>query len=168
MLAVHDLAQSRPPDGFVPIRHGPNYNSHAGPFFFRVTRDSFVTGFRIQDYHVNPVGMIHGGMSVTFADMSLGLGLAVKCGIPIFTPTVNLTADFLAAGPLGAWVECNVEVVRRTRTMLFGDTVLTADGTPFLRASAVVKIPGTNAATFDYDALFPELKASGYVPPHAG
>lgn len=166
MLAVHSLADSRPPAGFMPIRHGPNFNSHAGPFFYRADATTFVTGFRILDHHVNPVGMIHGGMSATFADMSLGLGLAVKCGIPIFTPTVNLTADYLAGGKLGAWVEADVQVVRRTRSMLFGETLLVADGVAILRASAVLKIPNTNAMAFDYDELFPELRAL-YTPQHA-
>jgi acyl-coenzyme A thioesterase PaaI-like protein len=165
MIARFDPAAANPPPGFDPIRHGENFNSHAGPFFYRATKDSFVTGFRIMAHHLNPVGMIHGGMSVVFADMSLGLGLAIKCDVPIFTPTVNLTVDFLAGGKLGAWVESDVKVIRRTRSMLFGETLLTADGTPFLRCSGVMKIPASNAMHFDYGALFPQLKAVGYQPP---
>jgi acyl-coenzyme A thioesterase PaaI-like protein len=164
MIASFDPASANPPPGFHPIRHGANFNSHAGPFFYRATRDSFVTGFRIMAHHLNPVGMIHGGMSVVFADMSLGLGLAIKCAVPIFIPTVNLTADFLAGGKLDAWVESDVKVIRRTRAMLFGETLLTADGVPFLRASGVMKIPASNAMAFDYGEMFPELKAVGYVP----
>ncbi len=164
MLAIHDIAEARAPSGFHLINHGPNFNSHAGPFFYRATASSFVMGFRVLPHHLNPANVIHGGMSMVFADMSLALGMAVKCGIPIFTPTVNITADFLAGGPADAWVESDVTVIRRTRSMVFGETLLVADGVPFLRASAVIKIPGTNAATFDYDAVFPQLRAVGYVP----
>ena len=167
MIASHDPAEANAPPGFHPIRHGENFNSHAGPFFYRVTKDSFVTGFRIMAHHLNPVGMIHGGMSVVFADMSLGLGLAINCDVPIFTPTVNLTADFLSGGKLNAWVESDVKVIRRTRSMLFGETLLTADGTPFLRCSGVMKVPNRNAMAFDYGELFPELKMAGYVPEYA-
>jgi acyl-coenzyme A thioesterase PaaI-like protein len=168
MLAIHDLARSHAPAGFHPILHGPNFNSHAGPFFYRVTAKSFVTGFRIQPHHLNPAGTMHGGMSMVFADMSLGLGLAIKCGVPIFAPTVNLTADFLAGGKLDAWIESDVKVIRRTRSLLFGETVLMADGQPFLRASGVMKIPSSGAVKFDYGDLFPELKKAGYVPEYGG
>ncbi|MGE0155057.1 MAG: PaaI family thioesterase [Reyranellaceae bacterium] len=164
MTACFDPALAEPPPGFHPLRNAGNFNQHAGPFFYRVDRGRFVTGFRIMAHHLNPVGVMHGGMSVAFADMSLGLGMAVKCGLPIFSPTVNLTADFLTGGRPGAWVESDVKVIRRTRSMLFGEALLTADGAPFLRASGVMKIPASNAMGFEFDALFPELKTAGYVP----
>ena len=168
MLATHDLAESRAPSGFHPILHGLNFNSHAGPFFYRVTARSLVTGFRIQQHHANPVGMMHGGMSVVFADMTLGLGMSVKCGISIFMPTVNLTTDFLSGGKAGAWVEGDARLIRRTGGMVFAETLLTADGEPFLRCSGVMKIPSANGMNFERDLLFPELKMVGYVPEHGG
>lgn len=162
MIASIDPTLANPPPGFHPLRHGGNFNMLAGPFFYRGTRNSFVTGFRILEHHLNPANVMHGGMSVVFADMTLGLGMSVKCGVHIFMPTVNLTTDFLSGGKAGAWIEGDAKLIRRTRGMVFAETVLTADGEPFLRCSGVMKIPGSNGMSFDRDLLFPELKAAGY------
>jgi acyl-coenzyme A thioesterase PaaI-like protein len=168
MMASSDPSLANPPPGFHSIRHSGNFNSLAGPFFYRADKSSFVTGFRIMEHHLNPANVMHGGMSVVFADMTLGLGMSVKCGISIFMPTVNLTTDFLAGGRAGAWVEGDARLIRRTRGMVFAETLLTADGEPFLRCSGVMKIPSANSMSFDRDLLFPELKTAGYVPEHGG
>lgn len=162
MSAGPDPALAAAPPGFHPIRRSGSFNEVAGPFFYRADRSSFVTGFRVMAHHLNPADVMHGGMSVVFADMTLGLGMSIKCGIHIFMPTVNLTTDFLAGGKAGAWVEGDAKLVRRTRGMVFAETVLTADGAPFLRCSAVLKIPAGNAMRFDPHELFPELAAVGY------
>jgi len=164
MSTVRDPALANPPPGFHPIRRSGNFNDIAGPFFYRADAKSFVTGFRVMEHHLNPANIMHGGMSVVFADMSLGLSMAVKCAIPVITPTVNLTTDFLSVGKVGAWVECDAKLVRRTRSMIFAETVLTADGEPFLRCSSVLKIPGGSAMRFEPATMFPELAASGYQP----
>lgn len=164
MLPGVDPALANPPPGFHPIRQSGNFNALAGPFFYRADGGRFVTGFRILEHHLNPANVMHGGMSVVFADLTLGLGMSVKCGIHIFMPTVNLATDFLSGGRAGAWIEGDARLIRRTRGMVFAETLLTADGEPFLRASGVMKIPASNAMVFDYAAMFPELKTVGYVP----
>jgi len=162
-----DPALAAPPPGFHPIRQSGNFNRLAGPFFFRADRTNFVTGFRVLEHHLNPADIMHGGMSVVFADMSVGLGMSVKCAVHIFMPTVNLSTDFLSAGRTGAWIECDAKLIRRTRSMIFAESVLTADGEPFLRCSSVMKIPAAKGVAFDRDALFPEMKETGYVAEYA-
>ena len=167
MSEMRDPALANPPPGFHPIRRSGNFNAVAGPFFYRADARSFVTGFRVMEHHLNPANVMHGGMSVVFADMTLGLGMSIKCGIHIFMPTVNLTTDFLSGGKEGAWIEGDAMLARRTRGMVFAETVLTADGEPFLRCSAVLKIPAGNAMRFEPRDLFPELATVGYVAEYA-
>ncbi len=73
----------------------------------------------------------------TFADMQL---VAVQFGDDRpHTPTVNLDLAFLAPAPLGSWVEARVTLLRRTTTLLFTQAVMTADGEPVARSSAIYR-----------------------------
>jgi acyl-coenzyme A thioesterase PaaI-like protein len=77
------------------------------------------------------------------------------------TPTINLTCDFLAPAPLGAWVEGRGELVRATRNLLFAQGHATADGALALRANGIFKIASENSTKsgdiapyrlFDFDS----------------
>jgi acyl-coenzyme A thioesterase PaaI-like protein len=67
-------------------------------------------------------------MLMTFADMQLGLGARFHAEEDFgFMPTVNLTADFLAPAPLGAWVEGRTDLLRSTRNFLFCQCIVTLE-----------------------------------------
>ena len=63
--------------------------------------------------------MIHGGALMTFADIALGCGVADAVGVETPFVTVQLQYQFAAAAPLGAFVTCLPEVVRRTSQLVF-------------------------------------------------
>jgi len=126
-----------------------------GPLFGRLEADGRpVMGFFVEDRHVNPAGICHGGMLMTFADMLLGLTTSLAGGDRKFLPTVNMTADFLAPAPLGAWVEGQGRLLRLTRNLAFADGVITADGETCMRASGMMKIPSKEMRGFAVSALF--------------
>jgi uncharacterized protein (TIGR00369 family) len=115
-------------------------------------------GFRVEPRHCNPMGICHGGMMATFCDMLLPISahyLSQEVSRR-FLPTINLQVDFLAASPLGAWVEGRAQLLRATRSMVFMQGLVTADGTPAARVSGIFKI----GALFD-DAINP-----GALKPH--
>ena len=68
---------------------------------------------------------------------------------PRSLPTESLQIDYLAPAPLGSWVKGETEVLRVTRSLVFAQGLVSADGEPVARASAIMKIgpafPGLGA-----------------------
>lgn len=113
-----------------------------GPLYVRHEGDLVRMGFRVETRHTNPVGICHGGMMATFCDMLMPISIHRKSkevGMR-FLPTINLQIDYLAPAPLGAWVEGEAEVLKVTRSLIFGQGLVTADGILAARVSGIFKI----------------------------
>jgi len=116
------------------LANGPLYVWHEGPVV--------KFGFRVETRHTNPMGVCHGGMMATFCDMLVPL-TAHRTTAEVagrFLPTISLQVDYLAPAPLGAWVEGEGQVLRVTRSLLFGQGLVRADGVPCARLSGVFKL----------------------------
>jgi uncharacterized protein (TIGR00369 family) len=138
------------PQGFRLIAfEGVTFNSANGPFYIRREGEEIVMGFRVEQRHCNPAGILHGGMMMMVADMTAGFGTAIKSGIEKFMPTVNMTFDFVASGKVGDWVEGRCELLKVTRSLAFASVMLSTQDGPLLRASAVMKIPSGDGFRFD-------------------
>jgi len=139
---MNDIPPLEAPPGFkrIPLVPEGNFADVNGPLWRRIEDGKLTVGFRVERRHCNPAGGCHGGMLMTFADMLLGLGSNFAERLNRFLPTVNLTGDFLAPAPLGAWVQGRAEVLRVTRNLVFSQTLITADDVPVLRASGVMKL----------------------------
>lgn len=131
------------PDGYAALPLDFGFIGVIGPLYGRREADGRLRlGIRIEERHCNPMGMAHGGMLVTLADMQLPFGIRFQGeGLADnFLPTVNLSVDFLGPAKLGTWVEGETQVLRRTRNLAFAQCTLTADGETVLRASGIFKI----------------------------
>jgi uncharacterized protein (TIGR00369 family) len=134
-------AQDLPP-GFEPVAVLGGFIATNGPLY--VCRQGAVVrfGFRVEPRHCNPMGVCHGGMLATFCDMLLPLSVhhkSTEVGLR-FLPTVSLQIDYMAPVPLGAWVEGECDVLTVTRTMVFAQGLVRADGVTAVRCSGVLKI----------------------------
>ena len=128
------------PEGFRPVSIGGPFTAHVGPLFARLQGDRLQLGFRVERQHTNPLGICHGGMLATFADMLLPcVAMYQQEGERRFLPTINLQLDYLAGAPLGAWVQGEGQLLRRTRNMVFVQGLVSADGELVLRASGIFK-----------------------------
>jgi uncharacterized protein (TIGR00369 family) len=129
------------PPGFRRAPIGGAFLAHNGPLYARLEGARLRLGFRVQERHTNPLNICHGGMLATFADMLLPFAIIYEPGHERrFLPTISLQVDYLAQAPLGAWVEGEGEVLRRTRSMVFAQGRVTADGVPALRVSGIFKL----------------------------
>ena len=137
----HDVAEAAIPDGFEPRHAGLPFMEAVGPIYIRRGQGPLVFGIRIERRHCNSNMVAHGGMLASLADVVLGIGGLDLAAAPGFFITITLTTDFVGPAPLGAWVECEPELVRRTRTMMFVQGVFRADGKPALRANGVYSLP---------------------------
>lgn len=126
------------PDGFEPADLGYGYARAFGPVW--IDRAGHRMRFRVTDQHTNPAGTLHGGAMATFADAQLIVFRAGAEEGRTHCPTISLSLDYLAPATVGAWVEAVVTFVRQTRTMLFTQAIMTVDGEPVARSSAIYRI----------------------------
>lgn len=112
-----------------------------GPLYARLVRDRLQLGFRVEQRHTNPLDICHGGMLASFADMLLPCVILYEPGHQRhFLPTISLQLDYLAPARLDAWVEGEGQVLRRTRSMVFAQGLVSADGVPAVRVSGIFKL----------------------------
>lgn len=135
------------PPGFRALPMGGDFIGVNGPLYLKHERPADAPplvqmGFRVEQRHCNPMGNCHGGMLASFADMLLPLSVHRKTTEVRnqFLPTINLQIDYLAPAPLGAWVQGEADVLRVTRTLVFAQGLVMADGVPALRVSGIFKI----------------------------
>ena len=137
------------PTGFVqfPTSRADGFGALCGPFWIRADGDALIAGFRVEARHCNPAGICHGGMLATFCDFHLAVSAQFQNRLgTLITPTINLSLDYLAPTPNGAWVEARAEFPKITRGMIFANEIVTADGEPVVRAHGIFKIPSADSA----------------------
>lgn len=130
------------PAGFRALAMGEGFMGVNGPLWLRHEGALVQIGFRVEPRHCNPMGNCHGGMLASFSDMVLPLSIhrkAPEIGMR-FLPTISLQLDYLAPAPLGCWVQGEAEVLRSTRSLVFAQGLVTADGSPAVRISGIFKI----------------------------
>ena len=134
------------PEGFAPLPMGGDFMRVNGPLYLRHDvhhdGDTVRVGFRVEKRHTNPMGNCHGGMLASMADMLLPVSIHRQTPEVAgrFLPTISLQIDYLAPCPLGAWVQGEAQVLRTTRSMVFAQGLISADGTPAVRVSGIFKI----------------------------
>ena len=130
------------PAGFRPLTMGGEFIGINGPIYLHHAGDDVRVGFRVEKRHTNPMGICHGGMMASFCDMLLPISAHRKSpqARGRFLPTINLQIDYLAPAPLGAWVEGEAQVLRVTRSLVFAQGLVKADGEPVARVSGIFKL----------------------------
>src|SRR5271156_5758892 len=131
------MKPSEAPDGFEPLDLISGYSVAFGPVY--LNRSERKLGFRVEESHLNPFGLCHGGAMATFADLQV---IAVKDGPgikPGFSPTVSMSVDYLSPARLGEWVEATVTLAKATRSLIFTQALITANGEPVARATALYR-----------------------------
>ena len=130
------------PEGFHPLPIGGEFIAHNGPLYVRREGERVQLGFRVEARHTNPMGICHGGMLASFADMLLPVSIHrhMHDSPKRFLPTISLQLDYMAPAPLGAWVQGEAQVLRATLTMVFAQGLITADGKMAVRVSGTFKL----------------------------
>lgn len=119
-------------DGWAPIAD-EGFIDHVGPLFVRARDGAYA--FRATRKHANLIGVVHGGMLMSFADRALG-ETAMRAADGANCVTIQLEMKFIDSGRIGDWLECHPQVVKRTGSLVFmrcdvrdGDRVVaSADG----------------------------------------
>ncbi|ABC63136.1 PaaI family thioesterase [Erythrobacter litoralis] len=138
--------------GLVPITEGEwagwstwqgdAFEQRAGPFYEKQNADgSRVTAFRAEARHMNGAGFMHGGCLMTFADSAI-FTIATDALGDSHGVTMNLSGDFLDAAREGQLIEARGEVTRAGGKTIYVRGIATADGTPVLSFTAIIRKVG--------------------------
>jgi acyl-coenzyme A thioesterase 13 len=133
--------QIRVPRGFEPFSFTSPFTSNNGPLYVKCGARKATFGFRVDERHLNPRDVVHGGWMTSFVDVAMAQSALYELGMVALTPTIHLDTDFLAPIFPAQWVTCDAKLVKSTRSMNFVECTCYADGEPVLRASAIYRKP---------------------------
>lgn len=116
-----------------------------GPLYTRQEAAGWAYALLPTAAHLNPAGVVHGGLLTTLADHALS-AIAWQASGRVPCVTVQLDTHFLAAAQAGRLLEARGRVVRITGSLVFMQGAITVAGDEVLLASAVMKKLGRPAA----------------------
>jgi len=137
---VNSRPNPNPPEGFEVFPHSDGFLDLVGPVFACIKDGRPVLGFRVEPRHCNPAGICHGGMMMSVMDVAIGIATAHDAENGGFTPSVNLTYDFVTPGYTGDWLESRIDWVHTTYKTGFANGYLIGPKGPVLRANGICKI----------------------------
>ncbi len=84
-----------------------------------------VMSLRLDDRHMNPGGMLHGGIVTTLMDEATGHAIVTVRGLEVMAEaphvTVDMNVSFLSSARSGDELECEARTVRIGRTVVFAE-----------------------------------------------
>lgn len=114
-----DTAPREPEDpdasGWAPIRD-TGFIAHVGPVYVRAADGAYA--FRAADKHANLIGVVHGGMLMSFADRALG-ETAMRAADGANCVTIQMEMQFIDTARIGDRITVAPEVVKRTGSLVF-------------------------------------------------
>lgn len=117
----------------------PGFAGLTGPLWTKKENDAWVFAVLAEGKHVNPAGIVHGGMLTTLLDHSLSV-LAWEANARVPCVTVALDVQFLAPARPGDLVEARGRISRQTSSLVFAQGALTVGGSEIATASAIMKV----------------------------
>ena len=127
------MSDELPPDFIVQENSDPA-ELMVGPFYKHVSQN--ITLMKPRAELGNALGIIHGGMLMTFADFTLCASAIRETG-DSDCMTVNLNTNFVDGAPIDAWVRGEATIRKVTGRMVFVDGVLTSGGDTVLTFSGI-------------------------------
>lgn len=151
------------PESFKPCRItlGGPFVDFVGPLSIRDDGETATMGLRIERRHCGLAGVCHGGVLATFADVLIAVTAFNAPGeitLRRAIPTVNLQIDYLAPVRLGDFIEGTAQVLKTTRSLVFGQGLVRVANEVVLRCSGVYKLGGD--LPDDWLGIFERLSAS--------
>ncbi len=126
------------PPGWVLQTAKEVFSHHAGPFYFRAEGPTPGIAFYSEPRHANIQGVLHGGILLTLADMSLFDIARRKFGrIRGFTLTLN--SEFVNPGRIGVFIEASGEVTGGGKSIIFARGLVASEGETLMTYSGSLR-----------------------------
>ncbi|MGY8860403.1 MAG: PaaI family thioesterase [Pseudomonadales bacterium] len=129
------------PPGFELLPQGLGYTDTLQPVYRKVEGDSAIFGLVVGTQHSNTMGICHGGVLMTLADITATTGANLAHGVAAGSPTVHLSIDFIASARQGEWLQAEAEHVSVKRRFGFSSGGIYNSAGAVARFSATVYFP---------------------------
>jgi uncharacterized protein (TIGR00369 family) len=127
------------PEGFEPIESANLFGGRNGPIYEKILPDGgWVRGFLVEEKHCNKANIVHGGMLMTFADITLSRAV-LEVAEPPFV-TLRMGCDFVSPAFIGNWVEGRARVTKRGRQIIFLEGQITSRGKTVMSVTSQFKL----------------------------
>jgi uncharacterized protein (TIGR00369 family) len=93
------------PEGFELIPQGLGFMDRVGPCYRWVEGERVRFGIPLMPHHANSMGICHGGVLMTLADIAAASGVNAARGMLVGAPTINISLDFIGSARIGEWIE---------------------------------------------------------------
>jgi acyl-coenzyme A thioesterase 13 len=114
------MEPSAPPPGFVPADFSAGFLDFSGPYHLRDDGTAAtVLGLRVQERHGNYLGVAHGGLLATFADVALSYQVHASETPRLKVATNALTTNFIAGVKAGDWLEATCRIDRLGKRLAY-------------------------------------------------
>ena len=125
---------------FEQISLKPGFMKHNGGVLFRtISENEYQFKAIINENHLNAAGITHGGFIAAFVDAGAGTA-AHRSANNSPCVTISLELKFISAVKLGQEIIGNTKIQKKTKTMVFLTSELTAGNRIVATASGVWKI----------------------------
>jgi hypothetical protein len=101
------MSESLIPPGFKLLQTGLGFTDMIQPVYRHLSDEGIHFGLIVSDVHTNTMGICHGGVLMTFADIAAASAVNFLAGKRAGSPTINLSLDFVSPGRLGEWLYIN-------------------------------------------------------------
>ena len=100
------------PEGYQPFVLDSPFLKHIRPVYQPHSDSRHSLGLRVAPYHCNELGIVHGGLLMTLADVALG-NISDRPGGTPPCVTVSMSCEFSDGAREGDWIEASVDVEAR-------------------------------------------------------
>lgn len=97
-------------------RDVPGFINHVGPFWLKT--EPLRMAMLVEAKHLNPGGVVHGGMISSLLDSALASKVIAESGYKRVA-TISLTVEFVSGARPGDLLEIEPEIIRVTRSVVF-------------------------------------------------
>jgi len=113
------MNESLIPQGFKLLHTGLGFTDAIQPVYRQITDEGISFGLVVTDVHTNSMGICHGGVLMTLADIAAASSVNFLAKKRAGSPTINLSLDFVSPGRLGEWLQSSVDHVSLKRRFGF-------------------------------------------------
>ena len=138
---MNDTVIETIPEGFKPLPEGLGFTDNLKPCYRKVDGNSVIFGLRVEPQHGNSMGICHGGVLMTLADIAAASCANMARGVIAGAPTINLSIDFISAARQGQWLEARSEGVTIKRLFGFSRGVIEGSRGVVARFNATFYFP---------------------------
>ena len=94
-------------------------NHNGGLEFRTISQSDYEFRARVQDIHLNPGGITHGGFIMSLLDSGLGTAAHRVLGKNARAATISFDVKFISASTTGDVLLGTAKVLRKTRSLVF-------------------------------------------------